>query len=62
MPQACNPDASSVRKITAEALSRLDQSSFISVLGDIFEHSPWVGRAHGCSALSLTRMLCISEW
>jgi hypothetical protein len=24
-------------------LSRLYQSSFISVLGDIFEHSPWVG-------------------
>jgi 2-oxo-4-hydroxy-4-carboxy--5-ureidoimidazoline (OHCU) decarboxylase len=26
----------------AEGLSRLDRGSFISVLGDIFEHSPWV--------------------
>ncbi|MGB9204174.1 MAG: 2-oxo-4-hydroxy-4-carboxy-5-ureidoimidazoline decarboxylase [Terriglobales bacterium] len=42
MQSVSNPDASSVRKITAEGLSRLDQSSFISVLGDIFEHSPWV--------------------
>jgi hypothetical protein len=42
MPSVSNPDASRVRKITAEGLFRLDQSSFISVLGDIFEHSPWV--------------------
>jgi len=42
MPSVSNPGASSVRKITAEGLSRLDQSSFISVLGDILEHSPWV--------------------
>jgi OHCU decarboxylase len=37
-----------VRKITAEELSRLDQSSFISVMGDIFEHSPWVAES-ACS-------------
>ena len=42
MPPVSNSDASSVSKITAEELSRLDQSSFISVLGDIFEYSPWV--------------------
>jgi 2-oxo-4-hydroxy-4-carboxy-5-ureidoimidazoline decarboxylase len=42
MPSVSTPDASSARKITAEGLSRLDESSFISVLGDIFEHSPWV--------------------
>ena len=42
MPSVSDPDASSVRKITAEGLSRLNQCSFISVLGDIFEHSPWV--------------------
>ena len=42
MPSTSNPPASSGRKFTAEELSRLDQSSFVSVLGDIFEHSPWV--------------------
>lgn len=42
MPSVSNPDDSSERKITAEGLSRLDQRSFISILGDIFEHSPWV--------------------
>jgi 2-oxo-4-hydroxy-4-carboxy--5-ureidoimidazoline (OHCU) decarboxylase len=33
---SAEPWCASVRKITVEELSRLDQSSFISVLGDIF--------------------------
>ena len=40
MPPVSTPDASSARKITAEGLPA--SISFISVLGDIFEHSPWV--------------------
>ena len=61
MPSVSNPDDSSERKITAEGLSRLDQRSFISILGDIFEHSPWVAEGDGRSGLSLTRMLCMAN-
>jgi 2-oxo-4-hydroxy-4-carboxy--5-ureidoimidazoline (OHCU) decarboxylase len=45
MPQASNPDASSVLKFTA---------IFSSI-------RPGWRRAHGCSALSLTRMLSIAN-
>ena len=42
MPSASNAGNESGRGLTPEALSRLDQRSFVSTLGDIFEHSPWV--------------------
>ncbi len=42
MPTASDPTNPSRPGLTAEELSRMDESRFVSTLGDIFEHSPWV--------------------
>jgi OHCU decarboxylase len=61
MPQASNPDASSVRKITAEAFPASIKAASFPFWAIFSSIRPGWGRAHGCSALSLTRMLCIAN-
>ena len=61
-PQVSNPDASSVRKITAEAFPASIKAASFPFWVIFSSILPGWRRAHGRSALLLTRMLCISEW